>query len=89
VFYFSGNGNKIFGVLDCLRVQPLLTLKKISELTKMKKSRLIRLCGTLESKGYLVYDSETQHYKLGSSILSPSKVYERSHDLISLSRPVL
>ena len=80
---------KALDVLDCFQVQPLLPLKKISELTGMNKSRIIRLCGTLASKGYLVYDSEAQHYKLGSRILSLSKIYERTNDLISLARPVL
>ncbi len=80
---------KALDVLDCFQVQPLLPLKKISELTGMNKSRIIRLCGTLASKGYLVYDSEAQIYQLGSRILSLSKVYERSNNLGSLARPVL
>jgi DNA-binding IclR family transcriptional regulator len=80
---------KALDVLDCFKVQPILPLKKISELTRMNKSRIIRLCGTLASKGYLVYDSEAQHYKLGSKIISLSKIYERSHDLVSLARSVL
>ncbi len=80
---------KALDVLDCFHVQPQLPLKKISELTGMNKTRIIRLCGTLVAKGYLVHDSESQHYKLGSRILSLSKVYERSNTLISLARPVL
>jgi DNA-binding IclR family transcriptional regulator len=36
-----------------------------------------------------VYDAESHHYKLGSRILSLSKVYERSNNLISLARPVM
>jgi len=80
---------KALDVLDCFQVQPILQLKKISELTGMNKSRIIRLCGTLVAKGYLVYDAESHHYRLGSRILSLSKVYERSNDLISLARPVM
>lgn len=80
---------KALDVLDCFQVQPLLQLKKISELTGMNKSRIIRLCGTQVAKGYLGYDAEAHHYKLGSRILSLSKVYERSNNLISLARPVL
>jgi DNA-binding IclR family transcriptional regulator len=75
--------------LDCFEVEPLLSLKKISELTGMNKSRIIRLCGTLEEKGFLVTDAEARRYRLGSRILSLSKVYERSHNLVSLARPVL
>jgi len=80
---------KALDVLDCFQVHPLLPLKKISELTGMNKSRIIRLCGTLASRGYLVYDSESLHYKLGSRILALSKIYEQSNNLISLARPVL
>jgi DNA-binding IclR family transcriptional regulator len=76
-------------ILDCFEGEPLLSLKKISELTGMNKSRIIRLCGTLEAKGYLVYDAEARRYRLGSRILSLSKIYERSHNLVSLARPVL
>ena len=80
---------KALQVLDCFQVQPLLQLKKICELTGMNRSRVIRLCGTLESKGYLAYESETRHYRLGSRILSLSKVYESSNNLISFARPIL
>jgi IclR family transcriptional regulator, KDG regulon repressor len=76
-------------VLDCFQVQPLLPLKRICELTGMNRSRVIRLCGTLESKGYLDYEAETRHYRLGSRILSLSKIYESSNNLISLARPIL
>ncbi len=80
---------KALDVLECFQVQPLLQLKTISEMTGMNKSRIIRLCGTLAAKGYLVYDPEARQYKLGSRVLSLSRVYEKSNSLISLSRPVL
>ena len=80
---------KALEVLDCFQDQPLLPLKKISELTGMNKSRIIRLCGTLESKGYLVHDSEAQNYRLGFKALALGKAHERSNNLISLSRPIL
>ena len=80
---------KALDVLDCFQGQPLLPLKKISELTGMNKSRIIRLCGTLSSRGYLVYDSEAQNYRLGFKVLALGKAYERSNNLISLSRPIL
>jgi DNA-binding IclR family transcriptional regulator len=76
-------------ILECFQVEPLLSLKKISEITRLNKSRIIRLCGTPVAKGYLGYDSEAQHYKLGNRILPLGKAYEHSNNLISLSRPVL
>lgn len=80
---------KSLEVLDCFQVQPQLQLKKICELTGMNKSRVIRLCGTLAFRGYLVYDPEAHHYRLGSKVLSLSKIYERSNNLISLARPIM
>jgi IclR family acetate operon transcriptional repressor len=80
---------KALQVLDCFQVQPLVPLKKICELTAMNRSRVIRLCGTLESKGYLAYEPETRQYRLGSRIFSLSKAYESSNNLISLARPIL
>jgi IclR family acetate operon transcriptional repressor len=80
---------KALEVLDCFQVNPLLPLKKISELTGMNKSRIIRLCGTLLSRGYLIYDSEAQNYRLGFKVLSLGKAYERSNNLLSFSRPIL
>jgi IclR family KDG regulon transcriptional repressor len=80
---------KALEILDCFQVQPLLPLKKISELTGMNKSRVIRLCGTLSSRGYLIYDLETQNYRLGFKALALAKAHERSNNLISLSQPIL
>ncbi len=80
---------KSLEVLDCFQVQPQLQLKKICELTGMNKSRVIRLCGTLAFRGYLVYDPEGHSYRLGSKVLSLSKIYERSNNLISLARPIM
>ena len=76
-------------ILNCFQIQPHLQLKQLSEMTRMNKSRIIRLCGTLAARGYLRYESQTHQYQLGSRVLSLGKVYERSINLISLARPVL
>ena len=80
---------KAMDILDCFQVQPILSLKQISEMTGLNKSRIIRLCGTLAAKGFLMVDSETHKYKLGVKLLSLSRVYEQSNTLISLARPIL
>lgn len=80
---------KALDILDCFPIHPHLKLRQISEMTGMNKSRVIRLCGTLAARGYLLYDSQSRQYELGSRILSLSKVYERTNTLISLARPVL
>jgi DNA-binding IclR family transcriptional regulator len=80
---------KAMDILDCFQVQPTLSLKQISQMTGLNKSRIIRLCGSLAAKGVIAVDSETHKYKLGVKILSLSRVYEQSNTLISLARPIL
>ena len=80
---------KALTILDCFQVQPSLQLRQISEMTKLNKSRILRLCGTIESMGYLVHDRETGLYGLGPKLLFLGKVYERNNTLISLARPIL
>ncbi len=77
---------KALDILECFQKQPQLSLKKVSEFTGLHKSRIMRLCGTLISRGYLLYDAETGQYKLGPKIISLSRSYEQSNDLISLAR---
>lgn len=80
---------KALDILECFQEEPQLSLKKISELTGLHKSRIMRLCGTLISRGYLLYDAETGLYKLGPKVLSFVQAYEQSSNLISLARPLL
>lgn len=80
---------KALDILECFQRQPQLSLKKISEVTGLHKSRIMRLCGTLISKGYLLYEGETGQYKLGPKIISLSRSYEQSNDLLSLARPLM
>lgn len=80
---------KALDILECFQKQPQLSLKKISEFTGLHKSRIMRLCGTLISRGYLLYEAETGQYKLGPKIISLSRSYELSNDLISLARPAM
>jgi DNA-binding IclR family transcriptional regulator len=76
-------------VLDCFENHSDLSLKQLHEITGMNKSRIIRLCGTLNKSGYLKYDSETQQYSLGFRFLVLGNAYEQRNTLISVSRPVL
>jgi len=80
---------KALKILDCFEIHPALSLKQLSEMTGLNKSRIIRFCGTLESKRYLFRDSENHCYGLGSRLLSLGKAFERRNTLISLARPIL
>ncbi|MBW1980000.1 MAG: IclR family transcriptional regulator [Deltaproteobacteria bacterium] len=80
---------KALTIMECLETHASLTLKEISTLTGLNKSRIIRLCGTLVSKSYLTHDSATGKYSLGGKVLSLAKAYEKHNPLISLARPLL
>jgi len=80
---------KALEILDCFEAHSAMNLKQISEMTHLNKSRIMRLCGTLEAKGYLAHDLENNLYRLGSKVLFLGKAYEQRNTLISLSRPVL
>jgi DNA-binding IclR family transcriptional regulator len=80
---------KATSILDCfLCGQPEISLHEISQKTGMYKSRILRLCGSLVTKGYLIPVARSK-YKLGPKLLMLGKIYERSSTLISLARPVL
>jgi DNA-binding IclR family transcriptional regulator len=49
----------------------------------------MRLTGTLESRGYLLYDIEKRRFRLGPRLLTLGKVFEDHNMLISISRPIL
>ncbi|MDR1732418.1 MAG: IclR family transcriptional regulator [Synergistaceae bacterium] len=55
----------------------------------LHKSRVMRLCGTLESMNYLKYDEEKEVYSLGSRLMTLGRIYERQTPVISEIRSVL
>ena len=81
--------SKALDILICFQTDPNLSLKELVKLTKMTRSRVMRLAGTLESKGFLAYNPDQKKYGLGSRLLTLGKVFEANNDLISQSRPLL
>ena len=80
---------KALDILECFSdAEPELTLKQLSERTGLYKSRILRLCGTLVSRGFLLRLPRAS-YKLGPRLMSLGKVYERSNPLAAIARPVL
>lgn len=80
---------KATSILDCfLCGQPELSLNEISRMTGMYKSRILRLCGSLVTKGYLTPVARSK-FKLGPKLMMLGKIYEKSSTLISVARPVL
>ena len=81
--------DKALEILGCFSDQePILSLKQLSEKTGLYKSRILRLCGTLLARGYLLR-SQGSVYSLGPALMRLGKIYERNNTLISLARPIL
>lgn len=81
--------DKAIDILECfLDGGPELTLKELSEMTGLYKSRILRICGTLMAHSILIR-LERSTYRLGPKLMSLGKAYERSNTLISLARPDL
>ncbi len=74
-------------ILDCLQGRPELTLTEIASELGLYKSRVMRLCGTLENMGYLIFDRQKRVYRLGPRVLSLGRVYENTNPFISMIRP--
>jgi DNA-binding IclR family transcriptional regulator len=80
---------KAFSILEFFEAGSTLSLRQISEETGLNKSRIMRLCGSLISMGYLQYGPETGSYQLGAKILSLANLYKRHNSILSVGRPVL
>ncbi|UCF31581.1 MAG: IclR family transcriptional regulator [bacterium] len=80
---------KALTILNCFSAgEPELSLKALSEITGLYKSRIMRLCGTLIAQGFLVKTSRAT-YQLGPRVMILGKIYEESHSLFKSAQPVL
>lgn len=81
--------DKALCILECFSDQmPELSLKQISEMTGLYKSRILRLCGTLMAHDFLIR-LPGPIFCLGPRLMMLGKIYERANSLISLARPIL
>jgi len=76
-------------VLDCLRGESSLAVSEISRRTGFHRSRVMRIIGTLASRGYLLQDPATGAVSPGPQLMFLGKSYERNQSVIGLARPVL
>jgi DNA-binding IclR family transcriptional regulator len=67
---------------------PVITLTRLSEMTGLYKSTVLRLTATLEERGFLVRQPD-KAYALGSALIQLSAVYQRSLNLENYVRPIL
>ena len=64
---------KALDILDCFEAQPALSLGQLIEGTGLNRSRVMRLAGTLESRGYMGLEADGGHYRLGFRLLTLGK----------------
>ena len=76
-------------VLDCFAGEPFLGLAELNHRTGLQRSRIMRILGTLESRGYLLEDPGSGGYTPGPRLMVLGKVFERHQDLPAQARPIL
>lgn len=76
-------------ILDCFQGHPGLTMKEILERTGHTRSRVMRLLGTLEARGYVVSNSDSKTFHPGIKLPLLAKSFERNNQVEVLIRPVL
>lgn len=74
-------------ILLCFIQKPELSLTEIARLTQLNKSTVYRLLATLEEKGFLSRDPDTEKYRLGFRIWELSAHLSRSDDPAVLFLP--
>lgn len=76
-------------LLDCFATKPVLNVKELIEMTGLTRNRVMRLCGTLKKKGYLVQDLEAKNFSLGYQVMILGKAFGKSNNLTTAARPIL
>ena len=80
---------KALEILDCLAEEAPLSIGQIIQKTGLTRSRIMRLMGTLESKGYIIENHRTKVFNLGIRAAILGKAFERSNHLEMFVRPGL
>ena len=76
-------------LLDCFQAKPHLAIKELIAMTGHTRNRIMRLVGTLEHRGYLVFNPDRGIYGLGPRLMLLGRVFENSQGLVNLARPIL
>jgi IclR family KDG regulon transcriptional repressor len=74
-------------ILLCFTQEPELSLTEIARMTELNKSTVFRLLATLEEKGFLIRDTNTEKYRLGFRIWELSAHLSQADDPAILFLP--
>ncbi len=81
---------RAFSILRCFeRGEQFLGNQEIVRRTHLPKPTVSRMTFTLSSLGYLEYLPSLEKYALGPAVLSLSHAYMKSHDVVSIARPLM
>jgi DNA-binding IclR family transcriptional regulator len=76
-------------ILDCFQKEAALSLKEIIDRTGVNRSRVMRIVGTLEARGYLVEDAARRTYYPGVKLAILGKSFDRYNHIEIIARPVV
>lgn len=79
---------KGFEILERVALHQPISLLNLANMLGIHKSRILRLCGTMEHFGYIVRD-ENKQYRLGFKVLSLGQAYERGNPILTVVKPLL
>ncbi|MEO7917795.1 MAG: IclR family transcriptional regulator [Dokdonella sp.] len=81
---------RAFSILRCFeRGEQFLGNQDIVSRTNLPKPTVSRMAFTLSALGYLEYSPSLEKYSLGPAVLSLSHAYMKSHDVVTLARPLM
>lgn len=66
-----------------------LGITEISRNLGLHKNNIFRLLATLESKGYIEQNRNTEHYKLGIKVLELGRAFLKHTGLVKVATPIL
>ncbi|MFC6674184.1 IclR family transcriptional regulator [Marinobacterium aestuariivivens] len=86
----SGTVSKALDIIDIfVESTEELGVGQLSDQTGINKSTVVRLCATLESRGYLQRGSNLGRYRLGPRTVALARAYLKQFNLEDVVRPVL
>jgi len=81
--------NKIFNIIDFLKVNSEMSLKELSEALDINKSTTYRILAQLGRHGYIDKNSETKKYKLGIKFVEVANHIIQDFKIIEIAAPYI
>lgn len=80
---------KVLKLLEMMNLQPVSSIERLHELTKIPKPTIVRMLNTLASEGYVQKVSRAAGYSLTERILRISAGYRYDDHVIEVAREIL